>query len=162
MLFLRVYDVIIFYVPRYRGGAAMHLKKYESNGKACLRLVRTIRINTKLGLIGHHLAAPFPPYQRCRLSTFTHRRYSAQRKRRQRRAGNRRFRPGWSRLPLAAARLLFTHRRYSAQRKRRQRRAGNRRFRLGWSRLPLAVARLLCASKPSSLRLDLAQNPLAS
>ena len=39
-------------------------------------------------------------------SPFMHRRYSAKRKRRQRGAGIRRMRSGWSRLPKAVARLL--------------------------------------------------------
>ena len=81
-----------------------------------------LETDTKLDLIGHHLAVSFPPYLRCRLSTFTHRRYSAKRKRRQRRANPRDSSAGWSRLPLAVARLLFTHRRCSAKRKQRQRR----------------------------------------
>ena len=82
---------------------------------------------------------------------FMHRRYSAMRKRRQRRAGFLWNRAGWSRLPEAAVarlldwqvfiflrkyNLLYMHRRYSAMRKRRQHRAGFLWNRAGWSRLP--------------------------
>ena len=62
--------------------------------------------DTNFSLKINHPAVAFPPWLRCRPLTFTHRRCSALRKRRQRRANPLDSSAGWSRLPKAVARLL--------------------------------------------------------
>ena len=71
-----------------------------------IRLFFCTCFNTNFSLKINHPAVAFPPWLRCRPLTFTHRRCSALRKRRQRRANPLDSSAGWSRLPKAVARLL--------------------------------------------------------